>query len=115
LVMGADYAYIGLTKKGNNLLLSWSVCKQADRGNEEKTEVIANVNAGDIYFRVQVRQGGACNFSTSFDGNNFNPVGETFIAQPGRWIGAKLGLFCLRSQKTNDAGFVDFDWFRVEK
>ena len=71
--------------------------------------------AGDIYSRVQVRKGSICTFSTSFDGNNFSVIGDPFTAQPGRWIGAKLGLFCSCQTKTNDAGFVDLDWLRVEK
>lgn len=114
VVMGYDYAYISLTKKGNGVQLSSSVCKEADKGTAEKTELIANVNANDIYFRVQVRKGGICTFSTSFDGNNFNAIGQPFTAQPGRWIGAKVGLFCTRSTKTNDAGFADIDWFRID-
>ena len=31
-------------------------------------------------------------------------AGPPFAARPGRWIGAKAGLF----------GTADFDWFRVE-
>lgn len=115
IVMGYDYAYIALTKKGNGVLLSWSVCKEADKGTAEKTEVLAGMKADDMYFRLQVRKGGICTFSTSVDGNNFNTISDSFTAQPGRWIGAKLGLFISRATKTNDAGFVDVDWFRIEK
>jgi beta-xylosidase len=115
VVMGYDYAYIALTKKKNGVSLSWSVCKEADKGNAEKTEVIGDVTATDMYFRVQVRKGGTCTFSISFDGNSFKPIGQPFTAQPGRWIGAKMGLFCLRASKTNDAGFADIDWFRVDQ
>lgn len=32
---------------------------------------------------------------------------------PGRWIGAKVGLFATRPDKTNDSGFADVDWFRI--
>ncbi|MBC7652059.1 MAG: hypothetical protein H7101_09955, partial [Deinococcales bacterium] len=32
----------------------------------------------------------------------------------GKWIGAKVGVFCTRQTQTNDSGFADFDWFRVE-
>jgi Beta xylosidase C-terminal Concanavalin A-like domain len=49
------------------------------------------------------------------NGSTFIPVYEKFTAQPGRWIGAKAGLFCTRQVKTNDAGFADIDWFRIEK
>jgi beta-xylosidase len=115
LVMGADYAYIGLTKRGNDIRLSYSVCKEADRGRPEMQKDITAVTANTVYFRVEVRKGAVCNFAYSVDGINFTGVGESFTAQPGRWIGAKMGLFCLRPTQTNDSGFVDLDWFRVDK
>jgi hypothetical protein len=46
---------------------------------------------------------------------HFNNAGEIFVAQPGRWVGAKTGIFCTRTGKTNDSGYADFDWFRVDK
>ncbi len=30
------------------------------------------------------------------------------------WIGAKTGIFCTRTSQTNDSGYADLDWFRVE-
>ena len=44
----------------------------------------------------------------------YKVVGEKLIAKPGRWGGAKVGLFCTRTVKTNDSGFADIDWFRIE-
>ncbi|HEY6956476.1 MAG TPA: hypothetical protein VI385_14600, partial [Flavisolibacter sp.] len=41
--------------------------------------------------------------------------GEEFTAVVGRWIGAKVGIFCTRQTQINDSGWADFDWFRVEK
>ncbi|MBS1661021.1 MAG: hypothetical protein JST68_08225 [Bacteroidetes bacterium] len=35
-------------------------------------------------------------------------------AEPGKWIGAKVGLFCTRSSPTNDSGHAEVDWFRIE-
>ena len=63
---------------------------------------------------VQVSAGAKCSFSYSEDGKQFAPAGDVFTALPGRWIGAKVGLFCTRTTVTNDAGFADIDWFRVE-
>jgi len=48
------------------------------------------------------------------DGTNFMSAGEPFTARPGRWIGAKLGLFAIRSGAAAENGYADFDWFRVE-
>ena len=60
-------------------------------------------------------KGGICNFSYSFDGDVFKNAGDEFIASPGRWIGAKVGIFCTREDQTNDSGYANFDWFRIEK
>ena len=64
--------------------------------------------------RVAVTKGGVCVFSYSEDGSNFKTIGDKLIAKPGRWVGAKTGLFCTRTVKTNDSGYADIDWFRVE-
>jgi len=40
-------------------------------------------------------------------------VGDDFCwqAREGKWIGAKVGLFCLGGRT---GGYADFDWFRFE-
>lgn len=60
---------------------------------------------------VRVSNGALSNFSFSGDGKTFAPIGETFTAREGRWIGAKIGLFCLGVDR-NPGGHADFDWFR---
>ena len=113
-VMGMDYAGISLIKKADGIYLQYSSCKQADKGNAETQRVIEKINnTGAVYLRVKVIKGAVCSFSYSYDNEKFTDVAETFTAQPGRWIGAKLGIFCTRITKTNDAGFADFDWFRI--
>jgi hypothetical protein len=49
------------------------------------------------------------------DGKTYSKAGEEFIAEVGKWIGAKVGIFCTRETQINDSGWGDFDWFRVEK
>ena len=85
------------------------------KGTEEKVEDVIKLNGNTIYLRVKVSNDAKCNWFYSLDGQNFIAVGQTFTAQPGRWVGAKLGLFAIREVINNDAGFVDFDWFRIEK
>ena len=67
-----------------------------------------------VYLRVAVRAGAKCQFSYSPDGQVFQPIGPVFQAREGKWIGAKMGLFCTRPTRFNDAGNADVDWFRVE-
>jgi len=129
VIMGMSYAYIAIESRAGSLQLMYSACEKADKGNPEKTTPItylptANVGtyiaapAGTsafIYLRVTVMAPAAsCQFSYSLDDKTYTPAGDSFIAQPGRWIGAKLGLFCTRTTQTNDSGRAEVDWFRIE-
>ena len=113
IIMGMDYAYISLVKKADGIYLVQAVCKQADKKGQEKETVIGRFNANIIYLKVKVDRNAVCNFSYSENGNDYKDVGGSFTAQPGRWIGAKLGVFCTRLTRTNDSGYADFDWVRV--
>jgi beta-xylosidase len=115
IVMGADYAYVSLVKKADGVYISFSQCLSADRGKSETVQDGEKIGNTDIYFRVKVSKGAVCEFSYSIDGAGFKSIGEKLTAKPGRWVGAKLGLFCTRTSKTNDAGFANVLWFRFEK
>ena len=69
----------------------------------------------DIYMRVKVSEGGICTFSYSVDGKKYISVGEPFTARQGKWIGAKVGLFCVNPHDAPNRGWVDADWFRITK
>ena len=81
----------------------------------EKENAMKKITGSTAYVRVKVRPGGKCRFSYSMDGKTFTDVGSEFIAEVGRWKGAKVGIFCTRETQINDSGFADFDWFRVEQ
>jgi len=114
IIHGTDYAYLSLIKKTEGNYISFSSCKNADKGNEESLTDGERITGNDIYFRVKVGKGAVCEFSYSEDGTRFKNIGEKLVAKPGRWVSAKVGLFCTRTVKTNDSGFVDVDWFRFE-
>ncbi len=115
IVLGSDFAYISVVKKADGNYLSFALCKDADKGKKETVQDGEKLNSKDIYFRVKVSKGGLCEFGYSEDGNSFKTIGETLQAKPGRWVGAKVGLFYTRQNKTNDAGVADVDWFRVSQ
>jgi beta-xylosidase len=114
VIMGFNYAGLALKSSKENISLVSTVCKDAEKGKTETEKVITKMSSPTVYFRVKVTNGGKCRFSYSLDGNNFTDVGDEFTAEVGRWIGAKVGLFCTRQTQINDSGFADFDWFRVE-
>lgn len=113
IIHGADYAYVSVVKKEDGNYIAFSKCSNADKGTPETILEGQKIASATIYFRVKVMKGAICQFSFSEDGNTFKSIGDQLIAKPGRWVGAKMGLFCTRTRKTNDSGVVDVDWFRV--
>ena len=114
LVMGSDYAYLSVKKRPEGLFVSQVICKDADRQGAERETAGVPLKGNNVYLRVKVSGNAVCNFSYSTDGKSFAPVGEPFTAKPGRWIGAKVGLFASRVGRTREYGYADFDWFRFE-
>ncbi|MEJ5996309.1 glycoside hydrolase 43 family protein [Pedobacter sp. Du54] len=114
IVAGMSYANLAVKSKKDGLYLVYSVCKNADQGKAEVEKTIGKLNSSIIYLRVSVIEEAKCQFSYSVDGNTFITLTDIFQAEPGKWIGAKVGLFCVREQQTNDSGYGDFDWFRVD-
>lgn len=127
IVMGWDYSWIGVEKQGEKFLLKQAVCKDAEQGNLEQVSTLAvlgpsrKFEAGlfpnyerEIYIRVRVSKEAYCRFSYSLDGKKFTEAGTLFKARQGKWIGAKVGMFSV-TPHGKERGWVDVDWFRVEK
>lgn len=112
-IMGFSYANIAVKSKKDGMYLVYTVCKDAEKGAEENEKTITRLNDLTVYLRVKVAKGAKCYFSYSMDGKDFKEAGDVFQAEVGRWIGAKVGIFCTRESQTNDSGYADFDWFRV--
>jgi len=115
VIMGLSYAGLYLRSVKDGLELVQVVCLKASEDKPEKTSVLAKIKSSEpVYLRVQVNANGKCSFSYSLDNQKYTSTGEVFQAEVGRWIGAKMGIFCTRETQINDSGYADFDWFRVE-
>ena len=112
-IMGFSYADLALVNKKDGIYLVYAVCKNAVNGKPENENLVTKVVDQTIYLRVKVMKGAKCRFSYSFDGTKFTDIAEDFLAEGGRWIGAKVGIFCTRETQSNDSGYADFDWFRL--
>jgi beta-xylosidase len=113
IIMGRSYAYIGLESCSEGIRIVQGICEDTENGKDEITQEISTLGKSTIYLRVAVDKEGICSFSFSLDGRKFIAAPSTFKATKGKWIGAKMGLFCVRSGDSNDAGYADVDWFRV--
>jgi beta-xylosidase len=116
IIMGDDYAYLSISKTDKNYVIKQVVCKGASAGRGEEIADQQNLTDSTIYVRVIVSSPDAqCIFSYSEDGINFKTIGKPFTAKPGRWIGAKVGLFCISGAGVRHGGYADIDWFRITK
>lgn len=128
VVMGMDYAALVLENTASGLTLSQVVCHGADKGQPEQVNASVGLKESTVYLRVKFgcdgrkiaqSEGGhdllvTCDFSYSTDGRTFSPLGTTFQAREGKWIGTKVGTFCTRPAiKASDGGWADVDWFRI--
>ena len=131
VVMGMDYAGLILENTDKGLVLSQVSCLKADKGTPEQVNGTVDLTDNTIYLKVKFSsdankkisksEGGhdllvMCDFSYSLDGKKYQPLGKSFQAKEGKWIGVKVGTFCTRPAiTTNDGGWADVDWFRITK
>jgi beta-xylosidase len=114
VMFGSDYSCISLQKGDDGIYIVSDENIKADKNNKETEGVIFPVKGNDFYLEIKVEKGGICHFSFSDNGERFTTIAKSFTANPGRWVGATIGIFCTRNNVTNDAGFADIDWFRIE-
>lgn len=114
MVMGQDYSCLSLTEAPGGLSLTQVICSDAILGEPERAIETVSLPGNTVSLRVTVSRGAVCQFSCSTDGKTFRSIGEPFTAKTGKWIGAKVGLFCVRDPEARTGGHADFDWFRIE-
>ena len=114
LVMGMDYAMLSIEKTKDGFSISQDECIGADKGKTEVKNETISARQSDVFFRVNVGTEAMCSFSYSLDGKKFIKIGKPFKAREGKWIGAKMGVFCSRPISNNDGGRREIDWFRID-
>jgi len=102
VITGNKHAALALRSNGRETqVVFW-------HGSHE--QIVGTFPGGKARLRVKVDDGGACVFSLISDEGKELAAREEFQACAGKWIGARIGLYC-RSQ-TKSGGFADFDYFR---
>jgi len=114
IVMGLDYAYIALERTSSGYEIVHVTCLKATERSSEKIIQKINLSKNAIYFRIQVKEKGLCTFLYSQNGKEYHSIGEIFPAQPGKWIGAKVGLFAVRPTSAKNGGHANFEFFQVD-
>lgn len=115
-IVGTYYTCLCLekTKTGYRIVLYEG--KRQDRKYLLPQELVSiAATANTIWFKVQVKEDATCTYAYSTDGKVYQPIGTTYKAEKGVWIGAKAGIFCLNPNILKSNGYADFDFFTVEK
>ncbi|WP_026933068.1 glycoside hydrolase 43 family protein [Christiangramia echinicola] len=116
IIMGIDYATLTLTHDTDGFIIKQTQAIDAIDGKEEVTIVEKRIDSNEVVFRVEVSSPGAiCQFSYSKNGKDFSKIGKSFKAQPGKWIGAKVGLLSVSTREAKRGGYADVEYFRISK
>jgi beta-xylosidase len=116
IIMGMDYATLCISHDEKGYYIKQTEAINAIEGATEIINETKRLKSNSAYFKVEVSAPDAiAQFSFSEDGVLFHKIGKPFKAQPGKWIGAKVGLFCISTQKAQRGGYADVDWFKITK
>ncbi|WP_034750388.1 glycoside hydrolase family 43 protein [Chryseobacterium vrystaatense] len=116
VIMGTDHESIVITNKPDGYYVQLRRAEKADKGGDEKVVFETKLKGNEVYLKVHVKEpNGLCQFSYSENGKTFLKAGEVFQAKPGKWIGAKVGLYSISTAQVPRGGYADFDWFRITK
>ncbi len=114
LVFGSDYAWVGLEQGEHGTQLVLRIAKKASEGADEKEFYRASVATTKVQLRLQWSEGGDCRFAYRFGAQEaWRAIDTLFTAQPGRWVGAKFGLFAQSAAGSDNRGEAIFEYCRV--
>ncbi|SNR31147.1 Beta-xylosidase [Maribacter sedimenticola] len=114
IIMGMDYATLSIEHDSNGYFLTQNVALKAEEGTPEQLQEKVSLKSNSVYLKVNIEGPDAmCQFSFSENGKKYTKIGKPFKAQPGKWMGAKIGLFCISTQEAKRGGYADIDWFKI--
>src|SRR5688572_4680024 len=114
VILGLDYVALSVVRKTDGNYLVYTQCKDADKNGLPVDSELMKISVTDLHFQVNIKPGGQCSFTFFMAGGDKEIIPRKFLIKPGKWVGAKLGMYYSRSVVTNDGGYVDIDWFRIE-
>jgi beta-xylosidase len=118
MIFGMKYSYLAIsrTEDGQYRLTQYiGESKNDQESGTEKEIASVQVSSAVLTLRVIISGDGECRFSYSEKGNAFESIGEMFVAEEGRWVGAKVGIFAANTRSASSEGYADFDSFIIAK
>jgi len=116
IVMGLDVAAVEISHDEAGFFVQQTETKEADKGGKEEINQTIRLKSNEVYFRMDFsNKDGFCHFLYSENNQNFRKIGKPFKAKEGKWIGAKVGLFCTSTLEAQRGGYADVDFFTITK
>jgi len=113
IMFGEDYAWIGVKRDAGSRqwTLGYASCHNARTGCIEEFETEKTLDSNTLTLRMTVADGGGTVFSYRDDTGRFKAIGELFQAKPGRWVGARVGLFARagNAADSENGNYIDID------
>jgi beta-xylosidase len=104
VVMGNAHAALAVRRKGAKSIVVYR------QGNF--SEVLGEFAGQELRLEVSVADGGLCAFAWQDADGKWVKAPTMFQTQPGKWIGAKVGIYCIGPEGNSAAASCDFDYFR---
>ena len=90
------------------------MAKKASEGAAEQEIFRESVEASKVQVQLRWTERGDCRFAYRFGAQEaWRAIDTLFTAQPGRWVGAKFGLFAQSAAGSDNRGEAIFEYCRV--
>ena len=113
VLFGTAYADVSIVNTSDGLVVECRENAKAEKGGSDKTLFAFPVKGSDFSLYLRMIPGGKYKLGYGLSDEAATWFDQVFTAQPGKWVGARLGLYMLRNNITNDAGYADVDYFRM--
>jgi beta-xylosidase len=115
IVFGGDYAWIGMERTDGTLRLVVRSVENAQAGGSEQEVFSAPLPDTRVAVDVVVREDATYGFAFGTESRATRSAGPRFKARPGRWVGAKVGLFAAAPAGRKTTGGVTTSSFMVAR
>ncbi len=115
VIFGLPHFYVAVERREGKLKAVLYSGNFRNCGNPPRQEKVVDLNSSTIYLKANITAESKAYFSYSEDGKNFTQFDKECEVKKGKWIGAKIGIFCINVNVHKGDGYVDFDYFRVEE
>ena len=103
IVFGADYAWLGVERSAGAQGLVLRIMENAAQAMSEREAAAVALTGTSATLRVSVGRDATCRFAVVREGKP-ETIGPVFSAKPGRWVGAKLGVFATAPPGSQNTG-----------